>query len=225
MTVRVGKGRSGRRIFGPVTAGFPAGMMTAIMGTSGSGKTTLLQVAAGLRAPTAGEVNLGDVTLSGMSERRLSRVRREYFGFVFQTDNLLPSLTVFDNVALSLRLRNERRVRSAVLQSLETVGLADRLGAFPKELSGGQAQRVAVARALAARPRVLFGDEPTSALDSESTRHVMASLRRVADQGAAVVVVTHDVRVTGSADRTLLLTEGTLGPVENGLGPADSADL
>lgn len=188
--------------------------MTAIMGSSGSGKSTLLHVAAGLRPPTSGRIRFGDLDLVGLSERRLSRLRRDMFGFVFQSYNLLPSLTVFDNVALPLRLRRERGIRDEVMTALATVGLAKRAVQWPAQLSGGQAQRVAIARALASRPRLLFGDEPTGALDRASAEEVMVALRCVVETGAGVVLVTHDERVARLTDRTLQLASGDLSTVD-----------
>ncbi|MDT0201737.1 ABC transporter ATP-binding protein [Nocardioides sp. AE5] len=210
VTAHVGKGARGVPVFGPISATFEPGMMTAIMGPSGCGKSTLLHVAAGLRPPTSGRVRFGDLDLVGLPERRLSRLRRDMFGFVFQSYNLLPSLTVFDNVALPLRLRRERGVRDGVMTALATVGLAKRVRAWPAQLSGGQAQRVAIARALASRPRLLFGDEPTGALDRASSEEVMAALRCVVETGAGVVLVTHDERVARLTDRTLQLASGGL---------------
>lgn len=168
VSVRFGGRATGSELFAPVSVSFEPQQITAIMGTSGSGKSTLLHVAAGLRPPTSGSVLLDGQDLTRLSERRLSRIRRERFGFVFQSYNLLPSLTVYDNVALPLRLRRDRRVRTRVMAALEAVGLHDRQGARPVRLSGGQTQRVAIARALVTKPSVVFGDEPTGALDRET---------------------------------------------------------
>lgn len=216
VTVRVGRGAQATDLLHPVSIAFESASMTAIMGASGSGKSSLLQVSAGLRRPSTGRVLFDDSDLSTASEHHLSRIRRDAFGFVFQSYNLLPSLDVYDNVALPLRLRRDRQIRRNVLNALDAVGLSSRARARPSQLSGGQAQRVAIARALAARPRLLFGDEPTGALDRTSADKVVAALRHVVDEGTGVVLVTHDERVARSADRTLELRSGHLLELESG---------
>ena len=188
-----------------------AGSFTAVMGPSGSGKSTFLNVAAGLDRPTAGTVLLGGTDLTGLSERRLTILRRERIGFVFQAFNLLPSLTVAQNIALPLRLDGTRARRATVRELAARVGLENRLRHRPSELSGGQQQRVAIARALAARPEVVFADEPTGALDTRSGRQVLALLRQVVtDDGRTVVMVTHDPVAAAQADRVVLLADGRL---------------
>ncbi|MEU2800384.1 MULTISPECIES: ABC transporter ATP-binding protein [unclassified Streptomyces] len=186
------------------------GTFTAVMGPSGSGKSTLLHCAAGLDRPTAGRVLLGDTDLTGLSEGRLTRLRRERIGFVFQAFNLLPSLTAAQNVALPLRLAGRRSRRSEVLDALDRVGLRDRARHRPGELSGGQQQRVAIARAVVARPDVLFGDEPTGALDSTAGRGVLGLLRAMTDDGRTVIMVTHDPVAASFADRVLFLADGRI---------------
>ncbi|MGC4947208.1 ABC transporter ATP-binding protein [Streptomyces sp. DT224] len=186
----------------------PRGSFTAVMGPSGSGKSTLLQCAAGLDRPTAGQVFLGDTELTGLSERRLTLLRRSRIGFVFQAFNLLPALTAEQNVALPLRLAGRRPRRADVLDVLDRVGLAGRAGHRPGELSGGQQQRVALARALVTQPDVLFGDEPTGALDSTTGREVLTLLRTMADDGQTVIMVTHDPVAASYADRVLFLADG-----------------
>src|SRR2546421_5066794 len=156
-----------------VSVGLEPGSFTAIMGPSGSGKSTLLNVAAGLDRPTSGTVALGDTDLARLSERRLTILRRERIGFVFQAFNLLPSLTVAQNIALPLRLDGRRLRRSSVREVATRVGLEQRLRHRPSELSGGQQQRVAIARALVTRPDVVFADEPTGALDTKTGRGVL----------------------------------------------------
>jgi putative ABC transport system ATP-binding protein len=194
-----------------VSIGLGAGSFTALMGPSGSGKSTFLNVAAGLDRPTAGSVLLGGTDLTGLSERRLTILRRERIGFVFQAFNLLPSLTVAQNIALPLRLDGSRARRTTVRELAARVGLENRLRHRPPELSGGQQQRVAIARALAARPDVVFADEPTGALDTRSGREVLALLRQVvADDGHTVVMVTHDPAAAAHADRVILLADGRL---------------
>jgi putative ABC transport system ATP-binding protein len=192
-----------------VSAALSAGSFTAIMGPSGSGKSTFLNVAAGLDRPTSGSVALGDADLAQLSERRLTILRRERIGFVFQAFNLLPSLTVAQNIALPLRLDGRRPRRSAVREIAARVGLEKRLRDHPSQLSGGQQQRVAIARALITRPEVVFADEPTGALDTRTGREVLALLRRVVDEdGHTVVMVTHDPAAAAYADRVMLLADG-----------------
>ena len=156
-----------------VTLAFPAGSFTAVMGPSGSGKSTLLQCAAGLERPDSGEVTIDGTSLRGLGETALTVLRRERIGFVFQSFNLMPSLTAGQNVELPLRLAGRRPEPKAIGAALSAVGLADRAGHRPSELSGGQQQRVAIARALVTRPRVLFADEPTGALDTGTSRDVL----------------------------------------------------
>jgi putative ABC transport system ATP-binding protein len=192
-----------------VSAALSPGSFTAIMGPSGSGKSTLLNVAAGLDRPTSGSVALGGIALEHLSERRLTILRRERIGFVFQAFNLLPSLTVAQNIALPLRLDGRRPRRSAVREIAARVGLERRLRDRPSQLSGGQQQRVAIARALITRPEVMFADEPTGALDIQNGRAVLALLREVVDEdGHTVVMVTHDPVAAAYADQVLLLADG-----------------
>jgi len=195
-----------------VSAELAAGSFTAIMGPSGSGKSTFLNVAAGLDQPTSGTVVLGDTDLSRLGERRLTILRRERIGFVFQAFNLMPSLTVAQNIALPLRLDGRRAKRSVVRDVAARVGLEDRLRHRPAQLSGGQQQRVAIARALVTRPDVVFADEPTGALDTRTGLGVLALLRRLVDEdGRTVVMVTHDPQAAAHADRVILLADGRLG--------------
>jgi putative ABC transport system ATP-binding protein len=194
-----------------VTVQLSVGSLTAIMGPSGSGKSTFLNVAAGLDRPSAGSVMLGDTDLAGLSERRLTVLRRERIGFVFQAFNLLPSLTVAQNIGLPLRLDRHRPRPSAVRDVAERVGLEKRLRHRPSQLSGGQQQRVAIARALVTRPEVVFADEPTGALDTRTGREVLALLRQIVDgDGRTVVMVTHDPSAAAWADRVILLADGRL---------------
>ena len=190
------------------------GSFTAIMGPSGSGKSTFLHVAAGLDRPTSGSVALGDTELAGLSERRLTILRRERIGFIFQAFNLMPSLTVAQNIGLPLRLDGRRPRRADVHAVASRVGLDQRLRHRPSQLSGGQQQRVAIARALVTRPEVVFADEPTGALDSRTGRGVLALLREVVDaDGHTVVMVTHDPVAAAHADRVILLADGQLAGV------------
>jgi putative ABC transport system ATP-binding protein len=192
-----------------VTIGFGPGTFTAVMGPSGSGKSTLLQCAAGLDRPTSGEVRLAGQALSGLSETRLTRLRRDRIGFVFQSFNLLPSLTAELNVALPLRLAGRRPARGEVRDMLALVGLANRARHRPSELSGGQQQRVAIARALVTKPSVVFADEPTGMLDSATGREVLGLLRGLASlRRQTVIMVTHDPVAAACADRVVFLADG-----------------
>jgi putative ABC transport system ATP-binding protein len=206
-----GKGDAAVVALDGVSVTLPRGSFTAIMGPSGSGKSTFLNVAAGLDRPTAGTVVLGDTDLAGLSERRLTILRRERIGFVFQAFNLLPSLRVAQNIGLPLRLDRRRVRRADVREVAARVGLNNRLRHRPAQLSGGQQQRVAIARALVTRPEVIFADEPTGALDSRTGHDVLALLREVVDvDGHTVVMVTHDPVAAAQADRVLLLADGRL---------------
>ena len=194
-----------------VSLALEPGTFTAIMGPSGSGKSTLLQNAAGLDRPTHGAVRLGGQDLGGLGERALARLRRERVGFVFQSFNLLGSLTAEQNVALPSRLAGRRLRRATVRDALERVGLGDRARHRPAQLSGGQQQRVAIARAFVGEPEILFADEPTGALDSKSGRSVLALLRRTIDDcGKTLVMVTHDPSAAAWADRVVFMADGRL---------------
>ena len=194
-----------------VTVRIPAGTFTAVMGPSGSGKSTFLQCAAGLDEPTEGRVVLDGAEMTGRGEAALTRFRRERVGFVFQQFNLLPALTVRQNVTLPLRLAGRRIDAARVDGALARVGLADRQDHRPAELSGGQQQRVAIARAVVANPRVTFADEPTGALDSRTARQVLALLATaVREAGQTVVMVTHDPVAAAHADTVLFLADGRI---------------
>jgi len=204
-----GRGPAAVRAVDDVTIDFPRGGWTAVMGPSGSGKSTLLHCAAGLERVTAGRVFIGDTDITDAGDRGLTALRRTRVGFVFQSFNLIGSLTAEQNVALPLRLAGRRPARAQVRATLAAVGLADRARHRPRELSGGQQQRVAIARAMVTRPEVLFADEPTGALDSVAADEVMELLVRAArDTGAAVVVVTHEARVAAYADRGIVVRDG-----------------
>ncbi|MET8260369.1 ABC transporter ATP-binding protein [Micromonospora sp. NPDC005205] len=194
-----------------VDVSFERGTFTAVMGPSGSGKSTLLQTAAGLDRPTSGRVVIGGTDLSGLSETRLTELRRTRIGFVFQAFNLIGALTVEENIVLPLRLAGVRPDRAWLTRVVERVGLTDRLHHRPAALSGGQQQRVAIARALATRPEVIFSDEPTGALDSRTAAEVLTLLRAVVDEhGLTVVMVTHDPVAASYADRVLVLADGAI---------------
>jgi putative ABC transport system ATP-binding protein len=192
-----------------LTAGFDSGSFTAVMGPSGSGKSTFLHIAAGLDVPTEGAAWLGGVDLAGLDQTELTVLRRERVGFVFQAFNLMPSLTVSQNVALPVRLGKGRLDRDWMNEVVQRTGLSERLGHRPSELSGGQQQRVAIARALVTRPDVLFADEPTGALDTRTSREVLELLREIVDAtGQTIVLVTHDPMAASHADRVVFLADG-----------------
>ena len=206
-----GRGDAAVHALRGVTLGLPRGSFTAVMGPSGSGKSTFLQCAAGLDRPTAGDVLLGGEPITKLSEKRLTQLRRSRIGFVFQSFNLLPSLTVQQNVLLPLRLAGARPDRRRAAAVLAQVGLEGHGRRRPGQLSGGQQQRVAIARALIAEPEVIFADEPTGALDTGTARDVLGLLRQAVDSvGATVVMVTHDPTAASYADRVLFLADGAL---------------
>ncbi len=193
-----------------VTAEFRRGTWTAVMGPSGSGKSTLLHCAAGLIRATAGRIHLDGIDVRTAAERRLTALRRQRVGFVFQDFNLIPALTAEQNVGLPARFDGRPAPEGEIRAALERVGLGDRLRYRPDALSGGQRQRVAIARALLARPAVVIADEPTGALDSRSGEVVLRELTSLTGEGSAVVMVTHDPVVAAHADRTLFLIDGRL---------------
>jgi len=197
------------------------GEMVAIMGTSGSGKSTLLAIAGALLEPDSGEVSINGTRLKGMRARARARVRREEIGFVFQDFNLIPSLTVLENVALPLDLggAEQSTARSEARRALATVGIRERSKGYPDELSGGQRQRVAIARAIVGKRQLLLADEPTGALDSVTGDAVLGALRGRADAGAAVVLVTHDARHAAWADRIIYLSDGRVADQLAAVGP------
>ncbi|MEU6823384.1 ABC transporter ATP-binding protein [Streptomyces atriruber] len=224
VTRRFGSGSTSVTALDDVSLVFPSGTFTAVMGPSGSGKSTLLQCAAGLDRPTSGSVTVGGTELTALSETKLTLLRRERIGFVFQAFNLLPSLTAEQNVALPLRLAGRRPKRAQVREALQQVGLGDRARHRPTELSGGQQQRVALARALITRPDVLFGDEPTGALDSRTGRDVLALLRGTVDRdGQTIVMVTHDPVAASCADRVVFLVDGRVHGELSGAAAEDIA--
>ncbi|GHE94219.1 ABC transporter ATP-binding protein [Streptomyces fumanus] len=199
----------GVRALDGVTLTVRHGTFLAVMGPSGSGKSTLMHCAAGLDAPTEGSVRIDGHEIAGMDETRRTELRREHVGFVFQAYNLIPSLSLQDNITLPLRLAGRRPDRAWLDTLVERVGLADRLHHRPAELSGGQQQRAALVRALAARPAVVFADEPTGALDLRGARQVLDLLRGLVDDlGQTVVMVTHDPAAAARAHRALVMADG-----------------
>ncbi|MEV8316666.1 ABC transporter ATP-binding protein [Streptomyces sp. NPDC059900] len=209
-----GSGDTAVRALDGVSVGFPAGRFTAIMGPSGSGKSTLMHCAAGLDTLTSGTAHIGGTELGALDDRRLTLLRRDRIGFVFQAFNLVPTLTVAENITLPMDLAGKGGDRASAEWTdalIDVVGLRDRLHHRPAELSGGQQQRVAVARAFAGRPDVVFADEPTGNLDSRSGEEVLRLLgRAVRQMDRTVVMVTHDPVAAAHADEVVFLADGRL---------------
>ncbi|MFD9494456.1 ABC transporter ATP-binding protein [Streptomyces sp. NPDC102256] len=206
-----GSGDTAVRALDGVSVGFPVGRFTAIMGPSGSGKSTLMHCAAGLDTLTSGTAHIGDTEIGTLDDRRLTLLRRDRVGFVFQAFNLIPTLTVAENITLPLDLAGTGGSREWIDSLVDVVGLRDRLHHRPSQLSGGQQQRVAVARAFAGRPDVVFADEPTGNLDSRSGGEVLNLLgRTVRRTGRTVVMVTHDPVAAAHADEVVFLADGRL---------------
>jgi len=206
-----GSGDATVRALDGVSVSLPTGMFTAIMGPSGSGKSTLMHCLAGLDRPTGGEVWVEGVRLGDLDDVKLTELRRDKVGFVFQFFNLLPVLSAEENILLPLSLAGRDPDRERFDRLVDAVGLRDRLDHRPAELSGGQQQRVAIARALVSSPAVVFADEPTGNLDTQSSEEVLALLRRAADEfGQTIVMVTHDPAAAEVADRVLVLVDGKI---------------
>ena len=187
------------------------GKFTAIIGTSGSGKSTLLHCIAGLDKPTEGKVFLGDEDLYKLSDSELSKIRRKEFGFIFQSFNLIPVLSVYDNIVLPILLDGSKEDPIYIDSIIKSMGLEEQVKKFPNELSGGQQQRVAIARALSNRPSVIFADEPTGNLDSKTTEEVMQVLRdTVNDFGRTLVMITHNQKIAETADRIVTISDGKI---------------
>jgi putative ABC transport system ATP-binding protein len=206
-----GSGDTAVRALDGVSVELVRGEFTAIMGPSGSGKSTLMHCLAGLDTVSSGVVDIGGVELSGLSDKKMTALRRDRIGFVFQSFNLVPTLTALENITLPIDIAGRSPEQPWLDMVIGKLGLSDRLHHRPSELSGGQQQRVAVGRALASRPDIIFGDEPTGNLDSRSSGEVMGILRRsVDDLGQTVVIVTHDPRAASYADRVLFLADGRI---------------
>jgi putative ABC transport system ATP-binding protein len=204
-----GHGDTAVRALDGVDVDFQRQRFTAIMGPSGSGKSTLLHCIAGLDRLTSGEVWLGDIALGTLSEKELTKVRRDKIGFVFQAFNLIPTLTALENITLPMALAGREPDKEWLDRVIDTVNLRDRLSHRPSELSGGQQQRVAVARALASRPDIIFADEPTGNLDSTASGELLRFMKRaVAEFGQTIVMVTHDPMAASHANRVVFLVDG-----------------
>jgi putative ABC transport system ATP-binding protein len=194
-----------------VSCAFERGQYTAIMGPSGSGKSTLMHCLAGLDDATDGAVFIGDTDITTLDDKRLTRLRRDAVGFIFQAFNLLPTLTAIENITLPMDIAGRKPDQEWLDTVIDRIGLRDRLSHRPTELSGGQQQRVACARALASRPEIIFADEPTGNLDSASGAEVLGFLRRsVTDMHQTIVMVTHDPGAAAYADRVLFLADGRI---------------
>jgi putative ABC transport system ATP-binding protein len=206
-----GQGDTAVRALDGVDVDFQRQRFTAIMGPSGSGKSTLLHCIAGLDRLTSGEVWLGDIPLGSLSEKELTKVRRDKIGFVFQAFNLIPTLTAMENITLPMALAGRDPDQEWLDRVIDTVGLRDRLSHRPSELSGGQQQRVAVARALASRPDIIFADEPTGNLDSSASAEILQFMKRaVGDFGQTIVMVTHDPMAASHSNRVVFLVDGRI---------------
>ena len=204
-----GRGDAEVRALDGVSVDFERGRFTAIMGPSGSGKSTLLHCMAGLDAPTGGNMFIGDVDLTTLSEKQLTLLRREKVGFVFQAYNLVPTLTAAENITLPLDIAGTKPDRAWFDRVVDTIGLRPRLSHRPSELSGGQQQRVAGARALVSKPEIVYADEPTGNLDSRSSVELLTFLRdAVKEHGQTIVMVTHDPNAASFADRVVFLADG-----------------
>jgi len=206
-----GEGEAAVHALRGVSVDFPAGQFTAIMGPSGSGKSTLMHLLAGLDRPTSGSVVVDGQELANLDDKRLTDLRRDKLGFVFQAFNLIPVLSARENILLPLMLAGKKSEDGWLDTLIDAVGLRDRLTHRPSELSGGQQQRVAIARALVSRPAVVFADEPTGNLDSKSSAEVLGLLRRAVDEfGQTVIMVTHDAGAAAAADRVVILRDGEI---------------
>ncbi|HET7356208.1 MAG TPA: ABC transporter ATP-binding protein [Nocardioidaceae bacterium] len=211
LTKTYGEGQAKVLALDEVSLDLCAREFTAVMGPSGSGKSTLLHCCAALDSASSGSVYLGDTDLTRLKDRELTRLRRDRIGFVFQSFNLVPTLTAEENITLPMAIAGRKPDPEWYDAVIETVELQDRLGHRPSELSGGQQQRVAVARALVSRPDIVFADEPTGNLDSRSGAEVLGLLRRCVDEyGQTIVMVTHDPVAAAYTDRVLFLADGRL---------------
>ena len=211
LTKRYGEGPTQVDALRGVSAEFAAGTFTAIMGPSGSGKSTLLHILAGLEEPTSGWVEIDGTRLDQLSDRELTMLRRRAVGFVFQAYNLLPVLSAEENIMLPISIGGDKPEPGWLETLVKTMGIGERLGHRPSELSGGEQQRVAVARALITRPAVVFADEPTGNLDSAASKEILDLMRRAVDElSQTIVMVTHDASAAAVADRVLFLADGQI---------------
>ena len=211
LTMRLSAGGQAVTILDDVSLDIPTKQMVAIVGPSGSGKSTLLGLIAGLDKPTTGSIRLDGVDITRLPEREMTRYRRQKIGYIFQSFHLIPTLTALENVAVPLELNGDPAARGRAEELLAAVGLRDRSGHYPVQLSGGEQQRVAVARAFACRPPILLADEPTGNLDSATGRQVIDLLLGLnRDHGSSLVLVTHDAALASHAERIVSLRDGRI---------------
>jgi putative ABC transport system ATP-binding protein len=222
LTRRYGSGPTAVDALRGVSLTVDRGQLVAVMGPSGSGKSTLMHTLAGLDTPTSGTVSIGGIEITHLDDAKLTELRREHIGFVFQFFNLLPMLSAEENVLLPLSIAGEKPDRDWLTELLRRTGLTDRRQHRPAELSGGEQQRVAIARALVNRPTILFADEPTGNLDSKTSGEILELLRgSVEAYGQTIVMVTHDARAASIADRVLFLADGLIVKEMTEASPAD----
>jgi putative ABC transport system ATP-binding protein len=224
LTKIYGEGETTVAALNDVTVEFARGHFSAIMGPSGSGKSTLMHCVAGLDSVTSGSAIIGDVELNSLSDKQLTLLRRAAVGFIFQSFNLIPTLTAMENITLPMDIAGRKPDQEWLDTVIDAVGLRDRLHHKPSELSGGQQQRVACARALASRPTIIFADEPTGNLDSRASAEVLGLLQRsVREMGQTIVMVTHDPWAASYADRVVFLADGKV--IDEMRDPTQSAVL
>ena len=206
-----GSGESEVRALDNVSVSFERGKFSAIMGPSGSGKSTLMHCIAGLDALTSGSVYIGETDLSKLSDKEITKLRREKIGFIFQSFNLIPTLNAYENITLPMSLGKSKGDKAWIQQVIDTISLNDRLDHRPSELSGGQQQRVAVARALATRPEIIFADEPTGNLDADTGQQIIDLMFNLArDHKTTLMLITHDADLARACDRTVEMRDGRL---------------
>lgn len=206
-----GKGENKVQALNNINLSFEKGKFTTIIGPSGSGKSTLLHCMAGLDSITSGKVLLNDQDISKLSEDKLSKLRIEKFGFIFQSFNLIPVVNIYENIVLPINIDNKKIDKKYVDSLISILGLKDKINKFPNELSGGQQQRVAIARALANKPKIIFADEPTGNLDTKTTNEVMDLLKKCVNEfGQTLIMITHNNDIAKMADKVITIKDGNV---------------